>query len=136
MARSELRFVTTDAGSTVRESWPPVPAASSDSGYEGLVTVDGATSTGTTHETSEPSGHKRPPIRTWNLLSGARQSSSPHPCPVEDRLRKAWAVLFFYRSVGKKHASSFAPAIQGEWSRNLLYSPSPQRSAAGRHRIL
>jgi hypothetical protein len=41
VARSDLRLVTTDAGSTVREAWPPVPAASSDPGYEGLVTVDG-----------------------------------------------------------------------------------------------
>jgi hypothetical protein len=46
VARSELRLVTTDAvttdaGSTVREAWPPAPAASSDPGYEGLVTVDG-----------------------------------------------------------------------------------------------
>jgi hypothetical protein len=41
VARSELRLVTTDASSTVREAWPPVPAASSDPGYEGLVTVDG-----------------------------------------------------------------------------------------------
>ena len=48
VARSELRLVTTDADSTVREGWPPVPAASSDPGYEGLVIVDGATSTGTT----------------------------------------------------------------------------------------
>jgi hypothetical protein len=41
VARSDLRLVTTDAGSTVREAWPPAPAASSDPGYEGLVTTDG-----------------------------------------------------------------------------------------------
>lgn len=41
VARSDLRVVTADAGSTVREGVPPVPVASSDPGYEGLVTVDG-----------------------------------------------------------------------------------------------
>ena len=41
VARSDLRVVSADAGSTVRESGPPVPSASSDPGYEGLVTVDG-----------------------------------------------------------------------------------------------